>query len=98
MLNLSFDAKNIILPVIIFYIIDVVVIHENKGLLPVYVPVLSKLLNGIYSIFSAIIYKDLHSKPLAHAVVFLLCLIVSLYLVDNNNLFYLKNKKINIDI
>ena len=92
------DMKTLVVPMILFYIIDIVVIHENKGLLQSSIPILHNILNFIYNIVSNIIYDDYHSKAIAHTLIFGSLVIIGYSLVEKYNFFNLKDKKVEIKI
>ena len=93
-----FDMKTLVVPMVLFYIIDIVVIHENKGLLQSSIPILHDILNLIYNIVSNIIYDEYHSKAIAHTLIFGSLVVVGYSFVEKYNLFNLKDKKVEIKI
>jgi hypothetical protein len=92
LIDVNVDVKTIIVPAILFYIIDLIVIHENRGLLLSSIPLLSNILNFIYNLMNQIIFEDLHSQVMSHTLVFIILLIVTYNLVEKYNFLYLKNK------
>ena len=96
MFNINIKVINILVPVIFFYLIDLVVIHENKGLLQINIPILHTILNEIYNFVSYIIYEKFHSKTIAHTLIFAVAITLTHSLIEKYNFFNLKNKKIKL--
>ena len=92
LIDVNVDVKTVIIPTILFYIIDLIVVHEGQGLLQSSIPLLSNILNTIYNLMNQIIFKDLHSHVMSHTLVFVILLIFIYNLVENFNFLYLKNK------
>tara|TARA_Y100000768_G_scaffold373420_3_gene342021 strand:- start:541 stop:849 length:309 start_codon:yes stop_codon:yes gene_type:complete len=92
LIDVNVDVKTVIVPTILFYIIDLIVVHEGQGLLQSSIPLLSNILNTIYNLMNQIIFKDLHSQVMSHTLVFVTLLIFTYNLVENFNLLYLKGK------
>ena len=92
LIDVNVDVKTVIIPTILFYIIDLIVVHEGRGLLQSSFPFLSNILNTIYNFMNQIIFKDLHSHVMSHTLVFVILLIFTYNLVENFNFLYLKNK------
>tara|TARA_B100000575_G_C23115296_1_gene644648 strand:+ start:1300 stop:1608 length:309 start_codon:yes stop_codon:yes gene_type:complete len=92
LIDVNVDVKTVIIPTILFYIIDLIVVHEGRGLLQSSFPLLSNILNTIYNLMNQIIFKDLHSHVMSHTLVFVILLIFIYNLVENFNFLYLKNK------
>ena len=95
LIDINVDIKTVIIPTILFYIIDLIVVHEGRGLLQSSVPLLSNILNTIYNLMNQIIFKDLHSHVMSHTLVFVILLIFIYNLVENFNFLYLKTDSID---
>ena len=88
------NPKYLVIPMVIFYILDLVIIHDNTiGIFKVDIPILKEFFDIIYNITSSIIYDKFHSQPLAHTIIFGILLILSYKLSDNYKLFDNNDKK-----
>lgn len=75
--------KIILIPAVIFYIIDIVVIHEGtKNIIFSKIPYIETIFNSLYKIFSQIIYHEHHSQAGAHTIIFM-SLLVLMYNIFN---------------
>lgn len=89
----NINPKHIIIPMFLFYLLDLVVIHDsNLGIFKVDIPIFKDIFDIIYKFISIIIYDKLHSQPLAHTIVFGILLILSYNLSDKFKLFEDKKK------
>lgn len=91
LIDVNVDVKTVIIPAIIFYIMDLVVIHEQNNI-PSGIPFITDLLQFIYRYFGNFIFNNLHSQVMSHTLVFIILLIFCYNLVENFNFLYLKNK------
>lgn len=91
--------KIILIPAAIFYIIDIVVIHEGtKNYIFEKIPCIKDIFNSLYNILSKIIYVEHHSEAGAHTVIFIALLVIaySLFNISCNckNLYYKQSDKV----
>ena len=91
LIDVNVDVKTVIIPAIIFYIMDLVVIHEQNNI-PSGIPFITDLLQFIYryAILVIFIFNNLHSQVMSHTLVFIILLIFCYNLVENFNFLYLK--------
>ena len=75
--------KIILIPAAIFYIIDIVVIHEGtKDIIFSKIPCIETIFNALYDTLSKIIFHDHHSQAGAHTIIFM-SLLVLMYNIFN---------------
>ena len=83
----NIEEKYIIIPMILFYIIDIAVIHDNNlNIFKVNIPILKEIFEFVYNITSKIIFDKYHSQPLAHTIIFGVGLILFYKLYEQYNL------------
>ena len=82
----SINLKYILIPVLVFLLIDTIIIHERVGILKLHIPILSKVLNFIYNLLSKLIYNKYHSQTFAHTIIFSIITYFLYFLVDNYNI------------
>lgn len=82
----SINLKYILIPSLVFLLIDTIVIHERVGLLKLHIPIISKVLNFIYNLLSNLIYNKYHSQTLAHTIIFSILIYILFWITNNFNI------------
>ena len=82
----SINLKYILIPSLVFLLIDTIIIHKRVGLLDLHIPIISNILNLIYDLLSKLIYNKFHSQTLAHTIIFSILLYIIFWITGNFNI------------